>query len=125
MKYVKEFSRRGGRVIVGSDAGSLQALYGFSTIRELELLQEAGFHPIDIIKMATTNATQTLGIQGLDGIRIGNIADLAVVDGKKEHRGGVRWTIKAGIVFDAPALLKEVEWYVSQPRTRTTTNQEE
>ena len=42
MKYVKAFFERGGKLSVGSDAGSGYALYGFSTIRELELLQEAG-----------------------------------------------------------------------------------
>jgi len=141
MKWLHEFWKRGGKVTLGSDAGSLQALYGFSTIRELELLQEAGFHPIDVIKIATTNSQAALGIEGLAGLRIGNIADIIVVDGnpldnfkvmyglgydrftadgKKEHRGGVRWTIKAGVVFDAPALLKEVEWYVEQARGRTT-----
>lgn len=144
MKYVYEFWKRGGRVTLGSDAGSLQALYGFSTIRELELLQEAGIHPIDIIKIATTNSTDTLGLEDLSGIRIGNIADIAVVDGNPldnfkvmygmgytrylpggttEHRGGVRWTIKAGVVFDAAALLREVEWYVGQAKGRRTSEQ--
>ncbi len=137
MKWAHEFFTRGGRLVVGSDAGTQQALYGFSTIRELENLQEVGLDPIDIVKVATTNATETLGLKakGLDRIRIGRIADLIVVDGnplanfkvlygmgydrftregKKEHRGGVRWTIKAGIVFDAPALLRETQWYVQQ-----------
>jgi hypothetical protein len=40
-------------------------------------------------------------------------------EGKKEHRGGVRWTIKAGIVFDAPALLREVESYASTAKPRS------
>ena len=32
--------------------------------------------------------------------------------------GGVTWTIKDGIVFDAQALLREAEWYVEQEKTR-------
>jgi hypothetical protein len=137
MHWVHEFFVRGGHLTVGSDAGTQQALYGFSTIRELELMQQAGINPIDVVQMATTNATETLGLKskGLDGVRIGEIADLIVVDGnplqnfkvlygmgydhftadgKPEHRGGVKWTIKAGVVFDAPALLRETEWYVQQ-----------
>ena len=142
MKYVLEFWKRGGRLAFGSDAGYQQALYGFSTIRELELLQEAGLDPVDIIKIATVGSAQAIKIKGLEGIRIGNIADIIVVDGnplddfkvmygmgydrytadgKKEHRGGVQWTIKAGIVFDAPALLREVEGYVKGASTTTTT----
>jgi hypothetical protein len=46
------------------------------------------------------------------------VADLAIIDGnpladfKVMYDGGVRWTIKEGIVFDARALLSEVRWYV-------------
>jgi hypothetical protein len=137
MKYVKVFFEKGGTITVGSDAGSLYALYGFTTIRELELLQEAGFHPIDIVKMATWNATQTLGLKKLAGVRAGHTADLVVVDGnpldnfkvmygtgttsygedgKPVQRGGVRYTIKAGVVFDARALLRDVEDYVRGQR---------
>ncbi len=143
MKYVKWYFDHGGRLTVGSDAGSLYALYGFSTIRELELLQEAGIHPIDIIKIATMNATETLGLKNLAGIRIGYTADLAIVDGnpldnfkvlygtgletytpdgKIVKRGGVKWTIKNGIVFDAPALLRDVETYVRQTKAERTSN---
>ena len=35
--------------------------------------------------------------------------------------GGVTWTIKDGIVFDAQALLREVEWYVQQETARLKT----
>lgn len=98
-------------------------------------MQEAGLHPIDIVKIATVNATETLGLKDLAGIRIGQIADMIVVDGnpldnfkvlygigydrfspdgKKTHGGGVRWTIKGGVVFDAPALLREAQWYVRE-----------
>ena len=67
MKYLKIFFDRGGTVTVGSDAGTGYGLYGFSTIRELELLQEGGIHPIDVIKMATTNSTEHLGLNNLAG----------------------------------------------------------
>ena len=130
--------------LLGKDLAAFNSLlrekniYGFSTIRELELLQEAGFHPIDIIQIATSNSAEVMKLKDLSGIRTGHIADLIVVDGspldnfkllygmgydrlgkdgKVEHRGGVRWTIKAGIVFDAPALLREVEWYVQQAKS--------
>jgi hypothetical protein len=144
MKYIHEFAKRGGKLTTGTDPGYMQNLWGFAFIRELELFQEAGLHPLDVIKIATTNGTQALGLKDLSGIRIGNIADLIVVDGnplanfkvmygtgydrysadgKKEHRGGVRWTIKGGVVFDAPALLREVEWYVAHAKAgRTSTS---
>lgn len=140
MKWVKRFHEMGGRLTAGSDDG---AVGGISFIRELELFQEAGLHPIDIVRIATTNAAATLSLEQHCGIRVGCIADLAIVNGnpldnfkvmygrgygfygivprhEQAAHGGVRWTIKEGVVFDAQALLREVEWYVQQERARRT-----
>jgi hypothetical protein len=140
MKWVREYAARGGNVTVGSDAGFIYHLYGFGTIREMELHQEAGFHPIEVIQQATSNGAKTLGLTNTGVVRPGFAADLAIVDGNPlanlkvlyglgvdvvqgdsvVHRGGVRWTIKNGIIFDAPALLAEVREMVrkanEQPR---------
>jgi imidazolonepropionase-like amidohydrolase len=141
MHWVREFHRRGGRLTAGSDEGTFG---GIGLVRELELLQEAGIHPIDVVKVATTNAYEALGLdtsKRLCGIRVGCAADLAVVNGNPidnlkvmygrgygfygtmpraelSRHGGVRWTIKDGIVFDAQALLREAEWYVQQEKAR-------
>lgn len=138
MRWVKTFHERGGLLTAGSDEGGVG---GIALIRELELMQEAGIHPIDIIKVATTNAYQTLGLKDLCGVRVGCRADLAVVNGnpldnfkvmygrgygfyglvpraEQWKHGGVAWTIKDGILFDAQALLREAEGYVEQEKTR-------
>lgn len=138
MKWVKTFHERGGLLTAGSDDGGMG---GIQMIRELELMQEAGIHPIDIIRVATTNANTALGRKDLCGIRVGCRADIAVVNGNpldnlkvmygrgygfyglvpREEmwkHGGVAWTIKDGILFDAQALLREAEWYVEQERER-------
>ncbi len=138
MQYVKMYHEKGGRLTAGSDEGGIGAI---GLIRELELLQEAGIHPLDVIKVATTNATDVLGLVNACGIRVGCRADVAVVNGNpidnfkvmygrgygvaglvppedQWKHGGVTWTIKDGIVFDAQALLREVEWYVQQERER-------
>ena len=138
MKWVKIFHERGGLLTAGSDEGGIG---GIGLIRELELMQEAGIHPIDIIRVATTNASEVLGMPKYCGVRVGCAADLAVVNGNPidnfkvlygrgygfyglkprdelwKH-GGIAWTIKDGIVFDAQALLREAEWYVQQERVR-------
>lgn len=139
MKYVKYFFDNGGILTAGSDTAFIYALFGFALIRELELYQEAGIHPIDIIKIATTNATASLGLDDLSrGVRKGATADLAIVDGnpldnfkvmygtgvmrysadgkRVTKGGGVRWTIKNGIVFDCHELLKDVENYVIEQK---------
>ena len=136
MKYVKMFHDKGGLLTAGSDVGEAGGIF---MIRELELLQEAGLPPLDVIKVATTNAYETLGMKEHCGIRVGCLADLAVVNGnpidnfkvmygrgyglygilprgEREKHGGVKWTIKDGIVYDAQALLREAEWYVEQER---------
>ena len=60
MTFVNEYKNRGGRVTAGSDSGYLFKVYGFGYIRELELLQEAGFHPLEVIRAATKHGAEEL-----------------------------------------------------------------
>ena len=138
MKWVKTFHERGGLLTAGSDDPGIGAI---KLIRELELMQEAGIHPLDVVKVATTNAYQALGMTDNCGIRVGCVADLAIVNGNpidnfkimygrgyglygilpREEQwksGGVAWTIKGGVLFDAQALLREAEWYVQKEKDR-------
>jgi len=128
MRWVREYAARGGNVTVGSDAGFIYELYGFTTIRELEMQQEAGFQPLEVIQHATSNGAKLLGLTNTGVVRPGFKADLLIVDGnplhsfkvlyatgvetavdgKAVHRGGVQVTIKDGYVFDAPALAAEI-----------------
>ena len=137
MKAVREFANMGGIVGAGEDAGYIYMLYGFSLIRELELHQEAGFHPIDAIKHATGNNAKILGLEKTLGrIRKGYLADIILVDGnplknlkylyptgvmemsrgKLVKKGGVQWTIKDGYVYHAPTMLDDVKSLVSQAK---------
>jgi hypothetical protein len=138
MQFLNEYKNRGGRVTVGSDSGYIFKLYGFGYIRELELLQEAGFHPLEVIRSATLNGAEALGLDGQIGsVEPGKMADLIVVpenpvqnfkalygtgairvDDKNQATrvGGVRYTIKDGIVYDAPALLADVRQIVRKAK---------
>ncbi len=139
MKALKEFDRRGGLIGAGEDAGFIYKMYGFGLIRELELHQEAGFHPLMVIKHATGNNAKILGVEDCIGrIRVGFKADLLVVngnpqkdlkvlyptgtqtviDGKIVKSGGIEWTIKDGIPFHAPTLAKEVRELVKTAREK-------
>lgn len=135
MEFLNDYKNMGGRVTASSDAGFIYNTPGFSTIEEMELLQEAGFHPLEVIRGATMHAAETLfKPQGKDiefgVVRPGLLADLAIVNanpienlkvlygtgamklndatGKVEQVGGVRYTIKDGIVYDAKQLLADV-----------------
>lgn len=136
MQFVNEYKNRGGRVTVGSDSGFIYQLYGFGTILELEMLQEAGFHPLEVIRSATyMGALELAEASGSDiefgVIRPGLLADLILVEenplenlkvlygtgavklndetGVPERVGGVRYTIKDGIVYDAVQLREDVK----------------
>lgn len=140
MTFVNEYKNRGGRVTVGSDSGFIFQLYGFAYIREMELLREAGFHPLEIIRAATLNGAEALGVaQELGTVSVGKLADLVVVDANPLknlkvlygtgaikltedneviRQGGVKYTIKDGIVYDAQALLADVARQVEEAKKK-------
>jgi hypothetical protein len=139
MKASRDFADMGGMVCVGDDAGSLYTLYGFGLIRELELQWEAGFHPIDIIKHATGNNAKALGMEDrLGRVREGFLADLLIMDrnplenfkyfyptgvlelkdGNLVRAGGVKWTIKDGIVYHAPTMMADVKAIVAKAKAK-------
>ena len=143
MPFVNDYKNMGGRVTVGSDSGFIYQLYGFGTILELEMLQEAGFHPLEVIRSATMYCAQALfepkGKEIEFGvIRPGLLADLIVVNenplenlkvlyatgavklndetGKPERTVGIRYTIKDGIVYDTKKLLADVRRMVAEQK---------
>ena len=140
MSFVNDYKNRGGRVTVGSDSGFIYQLYGFGTILEMEMLREAGFHPLEVLRAATLNGAQALGAQDRIGtVEPGKLADLAVLDenplanlkvlygtghirlgddGKAQRVGGVKYTIKDGIVFDSRRLLADVRGMVAADKQR-------
>ncbi len=141
MTFVNEYKNRGGKVIPGSDSGYIYNLYGFGYIQELELLQEAGFSSLEVIHAATLVAAKALGIDDEVGsVQVGKKADFVVTKENPlanlhvllgtghiklndetrevERVGGVKYTIKDGIVYDAPQLLADVRAMVKAEKDR-------
>ena len=130
MTFLNDFKNHGGRVTTGSDSGYIYKIYGFGYVRELELLQEAGFHPLEVIQSATIKGAEALGMdQQIGSVAVGKLADLVIVkenpirnfktlygtghvklgdNNKPVTVGGVKYTIKDGIIFDAKQLLQDV-----------------
>ena len=152
MQFLNDYKNMGGRVTASSDAGFIYNTPGFSTIQEMELLQEAGFHPLEVIRGATLHAAETLfkpkGREvELGVVRRGALADMLIVDqnpvanlkvlygigalklndetGKPEWVGGVKYTIKDGIVYDAKQLLADVAAMVDEQRKKMPATNEE
>jgi hypothetical protein len=141
MTFVNEYKNRGGRVTTGSDSGFIFQLYGFAYIREMELLREAGFHPLEIMMSATMNGAEALGMEDKIGtVEIGKLADFVIVeenplenlkalygtgaiklteDNEVIRAGGVKYTIKDGIIYDAKKLLEDVKKMVAEEKEKT------
>jgi imidazolonepropionase-like amidohydrolase len=141
MTFVNEYKNRGGRVTAGSDSGFIYQLYGFAYIRELELLREAGFHPLEVVRAATLMGAQALGMDDQIGtIEVGKLADMIIIDenplanlkvlygtgaikltedNEITRAGGIEFTIKDGIIFDAKALLKDVRNIVTEAKNES------
>ena len=140
MTFINEYKNRGGRVTTGSDSGFIFQLYGFAYIRELELLREAGFHPLEVIRAATLNGAEALRMDDKIGsVQPGKLADFVIVnenplqnlkvlygtgaiklteDNEVIRTGGVSYTIKDGIIYDAKALLKDVKRMVDEAKAK-------
>lgn len=82
MDALREFGLKGGVITTGDDAGYLYgAVYGFGMIRELELQEEAGFHPLEVIRHATANGAKVIGMADrLGRVREGFIAQMIPSD---------------------------------------------
>ena len=142
-QLMNDYKKMGGRVTTGSDSGFIYQTYGFGYILELEMLQEAGFHPLEVIQAATMNGALTLSEWRktpveFGVVKTGKLADLILVDqnplhnmkvlygngavklndatGKAERVGGIKWTIKDGIVYDAKALMADVAAMVEKQK---------
>ena len=155
MDAVRDFAKKGGLVTTGDDAGFIYSMYGFGIARELELHEEAGFQPLEVIEHATWNGARLLGMEErLGKVREGFIADLLVVNGnplenlkllspagadvmllngtaapntapigpndkvQPAHGGGIEWTIKDGIPYHVPTLMREVKEMVARARAQ-------
>lgn len=141
MTFVNEYKNRGGRVTTGSDSGFIFQLYGFAYIRELELLREAGFHPLEVIRSATLYGAQALGMEKeIGSVEIGKLADFAIVeenplqnlqvlygtgaikltaDNEVVRVGGIKYTVKDGIIYDAKQMLADVRKMVAEEKSKT------
>ena len=148
-RLLNDYKKLGGRITASDDAAYIYNTWGFGYIHELELMQEAGFHPLEVIRGATMHAAQALhepkGQPMQFGIvRAGMLADMVMVDqnplqnlkvlygtgaarlndrtGRVERVGGIRYTIKDGIVYDAKQLLADVAAMVEKQKAAKTTS---
>ena len=108
------FVKAGGTLIAGTDpTGGGGVVPGYSNQRQLELLVEAGFTPLEAISIGTINGARFLGREGRIGsIAAGKQADLVVVSGDPSSSIGdvrnVEIVFKQGVGFDPAKLIDSV-----------------
>ena len=128
-RALREFAKRGGVIGVGEDAGFIYQMYGFAYLRGLELHQEAGFHPLQVVQQASLNGARILRKDDqLGRVRAGYPADLIVVNGNPLanlkvlnpafENGGIQWTLRDGIPYHVPTLMKEIADIVTKARAK-------
>jgi len=141
MTFINEYKNHGGKVGVGEDAGYIYSTYGFGYIQELELLREAGFNPLEVIRAATLDGARILGAErDIGSVQVGKKADLVIVGenpvanlkvlyatghirldpatNKPVRVGGVETVIKDGLVYDAKGLAAEVKAMVAAEKEK-------
>jgi Amidohydrolase family len=118
MDFEVAFVKAGGLLLAGPDpTGNGGVLPGFGDQRELELLVEAGFTPMEAIKIVTENGAEYLGQQDRIGtLSPGKQADLVVIKGDPsksiDEVENVETVFKAGIGYDSKKLIDSVRGQV-------------
>jgi imidazolonepropionase-like amidohydrolase len=118
MQFEREFVKAGGLLLAGVDpTGIGGTLAGFGDQREVELLVEAGFSPLEAIKIATLNGAQFMGeSERIGSIAAGKQADLVVIKGDPSKDISdiekVETVFKDGVGYDAAKLIESVRGHV-------------
>ncbi len=141
MRFIKEYKNRGGKIGAGEDAGYIYSTYGFGYIQELELLREAGFHPLEVIHAATLQGAKILGAADKVGsVQVGKQADLIIIKenplanlkvlyasghiklddatNKPVRVGGIDFIVKNGVVYDGAKLRASIKSMVAAEKDR-------
>ena len=114
MEFEYAFVKAGGTLLAGEDPTGIGGiLAGFGDQREVELLVEAGFTPLEAIHIATANGAQFLGeADRIGSIAPGKDADLVVIEGdpsrKIEDIENTEIVFKGGVGYDPAKLIESV-----------------
>jgi imidazolonepropionase-like amidohydrolase len=118
MDFEYAFAKAGGLLLAGEDpTGMGGVLAGFGDQREVELLVEAGFTPVEAIHIATSNGAEYLGeLKSIGTIAAGKQADLVVIKGDPskniEDIENVEIVFKDGVGYDSAKLIQSVQGMV-------------
>lgn len=109
MANLKRALQAGVRIAMGSDAGNAGMLHGATVLRELQLMNEAGMTPMQVLVAATRNGAGVIGRgEDLGTLEVGKLADIIVIDGDPLQDlaalGNVELVVKNGKIIDPGEL---------------------
>jgi imidazolonepropionase-like amidohydrolase len=118
LEFEREFVKQGGLLLAGLDpTGYGGVIAGFGDQREVELLVEAGFTPVEAIHIATSNGAEFLGeLDKIGTLAARKIADIVVIRGDPSANINdiekVDTVFKDGVGYDPAKLIESVRGYV-------------
>ncbi len=118
MEFERAFVKAGGTLLAGLDpTGIGGVIAGFGDLREVELLVDAGFTPLEAIKIATINGAQFLGVDNQVGsLAPGKQADIMLVKGDPSSKiadiENVELVFKDGVGWDSKKLIDSAKGQV-------------
>jgi hypothetical protein len=118
MEFERAFVKAGGTLMAGLDpTGIGGVIAGYGDHREVGLLVEAGFTPLEAIKIASLNGAQFLGEdQHVGSLAVGKQADILLVKGDPSTKisdiENVEIVFKDGIGWDSKKLVDSVKGQV-------------
>ena len=118
MEFEREFSKQGGLLLAGLDpTGYGGVIAGFGDQREVELLVEAGFTPLEAIHIASSNGAEFLGeLDTIGTLAVGKAADIVVLQGDPSSNikdiEKVEKVFKDGIGYDSAKLIESAKGLV-------------
>ena len=118
MEFEREFVKQGGLLLAGLDpTGYGGVIAGFGDQREVELLVEAGFTPVEAIHVATSNGAEFLGeLDKVGTLAVGKVADIVVINGDPAANirdvEKVEIVFKDGVGYDSAKLIDSVRGQV-------------
>jgi len=118
IQFERAFVKAGGLLVAGADpTGNGSALAGYADQRNIEILVEGGFTPLEAIRIATLNGAEQLGLAATIGsVAKGKQADLVVIDGNPMTRivdvEKVQMVFKDGVGFNSAKLVESVRGHV-------------
>ena len=118
LQFEHEFVKQGGLLLAGLDpTGYGGVIAGFGDQREVELLVEAGFTPVEAIHIATANGAQFLSeLDKIGTLAVGKAADVVVLQGDPSANikdiEKVELVFKDGVGYDSAKLIDSVKGLV-------------